>query len=57
MKEGGCLQAVKMMEKINNMEAAGRVTKKQQEGKGSPDVLLEQPFIRCSKLWGYFFSF
>lgn len=41
-----------MTEKINNMGEP----ENQQERIGSPAVLLEQPFIRCSSCWAIYFS-
>lgn len=52
VKKWGCSQVVKMTEKINNMGEP----ENQQERIGSPAVLLEQPFIRCSSCWAIYFS-
>lgn len=54
VKKRGCSRVVKMTEKINNM---GELESRQ-EGTGSPAVLLEWPFIRCSSCWAiHFFIF
>jgi len=53
VRESGCSQVVKLMEKINNGEEGGG------RGGGEPSgesevarvVSLERPFVRCSSCW------